>query len=57
MTIELVAMNENHLDGAFELTQQLQWPHRRDDRQQMLLLAEGLVAQVDARPHQWMRLY
>lgn len=45
MTIEFVAMNENHLDAAFALTQQMKWPHRRADWQQALLLGEGLVAQ------------
>ncbi|MEN5015059.1 GNAT family N-acetyltransferase [Erwinia sp. Eh17-17] len=45
MTIEFVAMNENHLDAGYALTQQMKWPHRRADWQQALLLGEGLVAQ------------
>ncbi|MCT2386852.1 GNAT family N-acetyltransferase [Erwinia pyrifoliae] len=50
MTIKLVSMNESHLDGAFALTQQLQWPHRRTDWQQMLQLGEGLVALENGAP-------
>ncbi|WP_240149715.1 acetyltransferase [Erwinia amylovora] len=50
MTIKRVAMNESHLDDAFALTQQLQWPHRRTDWQQMLLLGEGLVALENGTP-------
>lgn len=49
MTIEYVAMNENHLDAAFALTQQMKWPHRRADWQQALLLGEGLVAQENGQ--------
>ena len=47
MTLELNAMNETHLDAAYALTQRLQWPHRRADWQQALLLGEGLVAEED----------
>ncbi|WP_240153843.1 hypothetical protein [Erwinia amylovora] len=43
-------MNECHLDDAFALTQQLQWPHRRTDWQQMLLSGEGLVAPENVTP-------
>ncbi|CCG87631.1 GNAT family N-acetyltransferase [Erwinia piriflorinigrans] len=50
MTIELATMNESHLDAAFALTQRLQWPHRRVDWQQMLLLGEGLVALENGTP-------
>lgn len=50
MTIELVNLNESHLDGAFVLTQKLQWPHRRVDWQQMLMLGSGLVALENGAP-------
>lgn len=50
MTIKRVAMNECHLDDAFALTQQLQWPHRHTDWQQMLLSGEGLVALENGTP-------
>ncbi|MFG1172842.1 GNAT family N-acetyltransferase [Erwiniaceae bacterium CAU 1747] len=49
MTIEFVAMNETHLDAAFALTQKLNWPHRRADWQQALLLGEGIVAQENGQ--------
>ncbi|MCS3408726.1 GNAT family N-acetyltransferase [Serratia sp. AKBS12] len=47
MTIEINAINENHLEAALALTQRLQWPHRRADWQQALQLGEGLVAEQD----------
>ncbi|ATA18547.1 GNAT family N-acetyltransferase [Gibbsiella quercinecans] len=44
MDMQIVPMNESHLDAAFALTQRLQWPHRREDWQQALRLGEGLAA-------------
>ncbi|MCU5772546.1 GNAT family N-acetyltransferase [Erwiniaceae bacterium BAC15a-03b] len=45
MSIQLRAMSERDLDGAFALTQQMKWPHRRADWQQALQLGAGVVAE------------
>lgn len=42
--MEIVPMGEQHLAAAWALTQQLKWPHRREDWQQALALGEGLAA-------------
>ncbi|MDN8542368.1 MULTISPECIES: GNAT family N-acetyltransferase [Erwinia] len=42
--MNIVTMNEQHLDAAYALTQRLHWPHRREDWQQALALGEGLAA-------------
>lgn len=47
--IQITGMTEQHLDGAFGLTQNLKWPHRRADWQQALMLGEGLVAEENGK--------
>ncbi|MGK6327889.1 GNAT family N-acetyltransferase [Erwinia sp. DT-104] len=42
--MNIVTMNEQHLDAAYALTQRLHWPHRREDWRQALALGEGLAA-------------
>ena len=42
--MNIVTMDERHLDAAWALTQQLKWPHRREDWQQALALGEGVAA-------------
>lgn len=45
MTIQLRAMTADDVNAAFALTQQLKWPHRAADWQQMLQLGHGIVAE------------
>ncbi|WP_072032303.1 GNAT family N-acetyltransferase [Erwinia sp. 9145] len=40
-------MQEKHLAAAFQLTQQVGWPHRLEDWQQMLKLGKGVVAESE----------
>lgn len=47
MNIKLRPLHEGDLDQAFILTQQLKWPHRRDDWQQALQLGEGMAVERD----------
>ncbi len=46
MSIRLRAMSEHDLDSAWALSQQMKWPHRREDWQQALRLGAGLVAEA-----------
>jgi predicted N-acetyltransferase YhbS len=41
--IDLVMFGPEHIDGAVSLSQQAQWPHRREDWQMMLALSDGTV--------------
>ncbi len=43
-TIELVAFDESHLDGAVLLSREAGWPHRREDWALVLSLSQGFVA-------------
>lgn len=43
-TIDLIAFDEKHLDGAVALSREAGWPHRREDWAMVLTLSEGFVA-------------
>lgn len=43
-TIDLVAFDESHLDGALLLSREAGWPHRREDWAMLLALSQGFVA-------------
>lgn len=43
-TIDLVAFDERHLDGAVQLSREAGWPHRREDWAMLLALSHGFVA-------------
>lgn len=43
-TIDLVAFDERHLDGAVLLSREAGWPHRREDWAMVLALSHGFVA-------------
>jgi len=43
-TIDLVACDESHLDGALRLSREAGWPHRREDWAMLLSLSHGFVA-------------
>jgi GNAT superfamily N-acetyltransferase len=43
-TIDLVAFDESHLDGAVLLSREAGWPHRREDWAMLLALSHGFVA-------------
>lgn len=43
-TIDLVAFDESHLGGAVLLSQEVGWPHRREDWAMLLTLSHGFVA-------------
>ncbi|MCU4179800.1 GNAT family N-acetyltransferase [Bosea sp. BH3] len=43
-TIDLVAFDERHLDGAVLLSRETGWPHRREDWAMVLALSHGFVA-------------
>ncbi|MBT0726684.1 GNAT family N-acetyltransferase [Rosenbergiella australiborealis] len=45
MTIELRAMQPADLEQGYRLSQQVSWPHRREDWQQALAHGAGLVAE------------
>lgn len=47
MTLEIITMQETHLDQAYLLTQKLKWPHRRKDWQQAWQSGEGVVAEQE----------
>ncbi|NTF34005.1 GNAT family N-acetyltransferase [Rhizobium skierniewicense] len=42
--IDLVEMTTAHLEGALSLSQQAQWPHRREDWAMSLSLSKGVAA-------------
>lgn len=42
--IMLETMTPEHLDGAFELSRQVNWPHRREDWELVQSLSRGFVA-------------
>lgn len=43
-TIDLVAFDESHLDGAVLLSCEAGWPHRREEWAMLLALGQGFVA-------------
>jgi GNAT superfamily N-acetyltransferase len=43
-TIDLVAFDERHLDGAVLLSREVGWPHRREDWAMLLALSHGFIA-------------
>lgn len=43
-TIDIVALDERHLDGAVLLSREAGWPHRREDWAMLLALSHGFVA-------------
>lgn len=47
--IDIVSFEPEHIDGAFLLSQQAQWPHRREDWAFVLSLSKGFVAIEDGR--------
>ena len=47
--VNLRAMTPQDLDGCVALTQEVKWPHRLADWQQMLQLGEGVVAEQQGR--------
>lgn len=47
--IDIVSFGPEHIDGAFLLSQQAQWPHRREDWAFVLSLSKGFVAIEDGR--------
>ncbi|MBF2713460.1 GNAT family N-acetyltransferase [Agrobacterium vitis] len=42
--IDIISFGPEHIDGAFLLSQQAQWPHRREDWAFVLSLSKGFVA-------------
>ncbi|MCF1432972.1 GNAT family N-acetyltransferase [Agrobacterium vitis] len=42
--IDIISFGPEHIDGAFMLSQQAQWPHRREDWAFLLSLSKGFVA-------------
>ena len=42
-------MTPEHLDGAVELSQQVSWPHRREDWELVQLLSQGIVVLEERR--------
>ncbi|TQI76796.1 acetyltransferase (GNAT) family protein [Bosea sp. AK1] len=42
-TIDLVAFEEHHLDGALQLSREAGWPHQREDWAMLLALSDGFV--------------
>ncbi len=42
--IDIVSFSPDHIDGAFALSQQAQWPHRKEDWAFVLSLSKGFVA-------------
>ncbi|HBF28452.1 GNAT family N-acetyltransferase [Rhizobium sp.] len=47
--IELLPFGPDHIDGAFALSQQAGWPHRREDWAMVLSLSQGFVALEEGR--------
>lgn len=47
--IDIVSFGPEHLDGAFLLSQQAQWPHRKEDWAFVLCLSKGFVAIEEGR--------
>ena len=47
--ITLRAMTQDDIEHGYAITQQLKWPHRREDWQQALALGEGVVAEEQGR--------
>jgi predicted N-acetyltransferase YhbS len=48
-TIDLVAFDESHLDGAVSLSREAGWLHRREDWAMSLPLSRGFAAMQDGR--------
>ncbi|WP_058973101.1 GNAT family N-acetyltransferase [Type-D symbiont of Plautia stali] len=49
MSIRLRAMTQDDIEHGYAITQQLKWPHRREDWQQALALGEGVVAEEQGK--------
>lgn len=49
MSLTLRPLHETDLPDAWQLTQDLKWPHRLEDWRQALLLGEGVAAEEDGR--------
>ncbi|WP_420801861.1 GNAT family N-acetyltransferase [Sinorhizobium fredii] len=47
--IILEKMTPKHLDGALELSRQVQWPHRREDWELVQSISQGIVALEEER--------
>ncbi|MCE6075620.1 GNAT family N-acetyltransferase [Agrobacterium vitis] len=47
--IDILSFGPEHIDGAFLLSQQAQWPHRKDDWAFVLSLSKGFVALEEER--------
>lgn len=47
--ITLRAMTQDDIEHGYAITQQLKWPHRREDWQQALALGEGVVAEEQGK--------
>ncbi|APG87853.1 acetyltransferase, GNAT family (plasmid) [Sinorhizobium americanum CCGM7] len=47
--IILEKMAPKHLDGALELSRQVQWPHRREDWELVLSISQGIAALEEQR--------
>lgn len=47
--IEIIEFKPDHLDGAVQLSQQVNWPHRKDDWALMLDVSQGVVAMHDGQ--------
>ncbi|WP_312109176.1 GNAT family N-acetyltransferase [Pantoea septica] len=49
MTTTFRAMNAHDIESCYAMTQQLKWPHRREDWQQAMALGEGVVIEEQGR--------
>ncbi|WP_033791445.1 GNAT family N-acetyltransferase [Pantoea septica] len=49
MTTTFRAMNARDIEPCYAMTQQLKWPHRREDWQQAMALGEGVVIEEQGR--------
>ncbi|MDU5780199.1 MAG: GNAT family N-acetyltransferase [Pantoea sp.] len=49
MTTTFRAMNAHDIEFCYAMTQQLKWPHRREDWQQAMALGEGVVIEEQGR--------
>lgn len=47
--IDIVSFGSEHIDGAYFLSQQAQWPHRKEDWAFVLSLSKGFVALEEGR--------
>ncbi|MGJ0191006.1 GNAT family N-acetyltransferase [Pantoea sp. RRHST58] len=49
MTTTFRAMNAHDIEPCYAMTQQLKWPHRREDWQQAMTFGEGVVIEEQGR--------